>query len=449
MLEVPQTATANDIKKSYRRLALAIHPDKNSGSREKAATEAFQKLSSAYETLSDKEKRIAYDRIWTRIRDTLWKQKREASLRAEAEAKRRDNEAREKAEKQREEAVRNPRSKFKSLLPTRKENLLKNQRLKQTCDRDVFELNRSIRVIGLDLKQIETLNEEENKRERQKNSWWAYIQSPFYARPKETEDQKMSQQYAKYQRLSSQRIKKEELDRKQKELDGVQIKLDEVNHKIEAEKAIQARIQAERARDQAAARLEELKKEKQAREQAQAERIREEIRLQAEKLRKEQEARNEQERRWKAAWDAEERTRKAAEKQRAEEAARYARDEREAREAREKLAREKLARQQEKARREKATQKPRAPHKFDSNRSSCSHARFWTKTYDSLQCSRCNRVQRYYAFQCPECSIVACASCREVLKRQQPGEVRLHLVDIRPSVMRPMIIKMITTGISM
>ena len=59
ILEVTRETDAEGIKKSYRRLAIKYHPDKNPG--DKAAEEKFKELSEAYEILSNPEKRAAYD----------------------------------------------------------------------------------------------------------------------------------------------------------------------------------------------------------------------------------------------------------------------------------------------------------------------------------------------------------------------------------------------------
>ena len=56
ILGVTQTASAADIKKSYRMLSLQYHPDKNNGDDEK-----FKEISEAYEVLSDPEKKKMYD----------------------------------------------------------------------------------------------------------------------------------------------------------------------------------------------------------------------------------------------------------------------------------------------------------------------------------------------------------------------------------------------------
>ncbi len=64
ILEVNREATAEEIKKSYRRLAMIYHPDKNPDN--KKAEEKFKDIAEAYEVLSDEKKRAEYDRIETR-----------------------------------------------------------------------------------------------------------------------------------------------------------------------------------------------------------------------------------------------------------------------------------------------------------------------------------------------------------------------------------------------
>ena len=59
VLGVAKEATAEDIKKAYRKLAVKYHPDKNPGNKE--AEEKFKKMSEAYAVLSDVEKRKQYD----------------------------------------------------------------------------------------------------------------------------------------------------------------------------------------------------------------------------------------------------------------------------------------------------------------------------------------------------------------------------------------------------
>lgn len=61
ILGVEKNASADDIKKAYRKFAMKYHPDRNPGNKE--AEEMFKKGSEAYEVLSDPNKRAQYDRF--------------------------------------------------------------------------------------------------------------------------------------------------------------------------------------------------------------------------------------------------------------------------------------------------------------------------------------------------------------------------------------------------
>ena len=61
ILGVEKNATAEEIKKAYRKVAIKYHPDKNPG--DKHAEESFKELSEACEVLSDADKRARYDRF--------------------------------------------------------------------------------------------------------------------------------------------------------------------------------------------------------------------------------------------------------------------------------------------------------------------------------------------------------------------------------------------------
>ncbi|KAL4331815.1 hypothetical protein GQ457_07G041370 [Hibiscus cannabinus] len=60
ILKVEKTATDDDLKKAYRKLAMKWHPDKNPNDKREAEAK-FKQISEAYEVLSDPQKRAVYD----------------------------------------------------------------------------------------------------------------------------------------------------------------------------------------------------------------------------------------------------------------------------------------------------------------------------------------------------------------------------------------------------
>ncbi len=64
ILGVPRTASDDDIKKAYRKLAMQYHPDKNPG-KEKWANEKFKEINEAYGVLGNPDKRKQYDQFGT------------------------------------------------------------------------------------------------------------------------------------------------------------------------------------------------------------------------------------------------------------------------------------------------------------------------------------------------------------------------------------------------
>src|SRR5947208_13784662 len=66
ILGVPRAASADEIKKAYRKAAQKYHPDV---SKEAGAEEKFKEVAEAYQTLKDPEKRAAYDQLGTGFRE--------------------------------------------------------------------------------------------------------------------------------------------------------------------------------------------------------------------------------------------------------------------------------------------------------------------------------------------------------------------------------------------
>ena len=61
ILNVTRSASSEEIKKAYRKVAMQFHPDRNPG--DKSAEEKFKEAAEAYEVLSDADKKAQYDRF--------------------------------------------------------------------------------------------------------------------------------------------------------------------------------------------------------------------------------------------------------------------------------------------------------------------------------------------------------------------------------------------------
>lgn len=328
--------------------------------------------------------RRAYDDQYVRIKNSQRTREEAEKRQAEAAERERKRAAEEKVSRQKEESV-------------RKQRLQSLEALRAEYERDRFELNRVIRRLQAELKRLQELDDEETRKEREKNSWWAYVTSPIYGKAEEPEEQKRKREEEHLHRFHSKNIKKRELSQKETKLESVKNSWLDVHGKIEAEK----KREEDEAKAQAAKRQEQLRKEEEARRRA------------AEEL-------------WRAKW---------AQLQK-EQAARAAKEAREAKEAQE--ARDRARRAEEEARRkaemeeyERAVRKAEEARKARERRyqpaassyrtstsstSTCRHNIYWTKIDGAHTCSNCHRVQRRFAFQCPGCTVVACASCRDALK---------------------------------
>ncbi|MCP4023362.1 MAG: DnaJ domain-containing protein [Desulfobacteraceae bacterium] len=73
LLNVEKGATAEDIKKAYRKLAMAFHPDVNTN---EGAEEKFKAIGRAYDVLSDNKKRQIYDRTGQASADDTYRRPR-------------------------------------------------------------------------------------------------------------------------------------------------------------------------------------------------------------------------------------------------------------------------------------------------------------------------------------------------------------------------------------
>ena len=403
ILEVEQTDTHDIIRKSYRRLAVLLHPDKNPSQSD--ATASFQRVSlskfmavhglafeidadhrfkllEAYETLSDPGTRHRYDGLWPGIR---------ARHRTQQDAKKRQDEtAAAERRKAAEEALHKQRQAKAS-----QDRLQPLEQRRSQCDSGIFEINREIRRLQAELKRLRDKDEEERRKQREKNSWWSYFTSPIYGKALETEGEKLEREAEGLQRLASTSIKSNELKRKEAALQELESQLKIINITIAAEKKrYEDEVRARDSMRQAQLRQERLKQEWLRQEQLKQEQLRQE-QLRQEQLRQQQEARRKEREQREREREAE--VAAALQRQRQEEAARATQRARAAKEAQE---------HRQATRGAGSTPTP----------STCRHKAYWAKLEGSRSCSNCHTLQRRFTFQCPGCKIIACANCRQMLK---------------------------------
>lgn len=345
------------------------------------------KLQNAYETISDPAKRREYDLRWLGIRDSLRAQQESEKRQAEAAQAEKKRAAEARAKKQEEEKA-------------RQERLQNLEQSRSLYDRDFFELSRKIRKLVADLKNLKDQDEEDVRKEKERNGWWAYLTSPIYGQVKETDDQEQERKRKHCDRQASKRIKGSELAEKEARLQKLQDALRDVNGRIAAEKR---KVEDEKIRIEREARARKMKLEQEAKEQESREaweRIARSRREQAERAAKEaREAREAQAAR--EAWEAQERARVAA-----------AAAERRRREADERAQAIRTAEEVAQKAREKRNEWSR----LRRTESTCLHQGWWPKVEGRQLCANCHSVQNRFALQCPGCSMVACASCQKSLR---------------------------------
>ena len=340
-------------------------------------------LQNAYETISDPTKRRAYDIRWPSIRD---------SLRAQQESEKRQNEAAE-AEKKRAAEVRVKKQKEDN---AREERLRVLEQSRWRYDGEIFELSRVIRKLAADLTRLKEQDDEDVRKEKERNGWWALFTSPIYGRVKETDEQKQERDLNRNNRIASKRIKGSELAEKTARLQKLQDALQDVNAKIAAEKK-QREDEKRREENEAMARKMKMAQEARDRE------IREQRELMAKKRR-----------------EAMERAAKEAEAREARMAQERARAAAEAAERRRREAEEE-AEIRQRAQEVLAAMKARRTRNHSSGpstrgKSTCRHEGWWPKREGRQLCGTCHTFQSRFVLQCPGCKIVACASCQKTLR---------------------------------
>lgn len=114
------------------------------------------------------------------------------------------------------------------------------------------------------------------------------------------------------------------------------------------------------------------------------------------------------------------------------------REEQERRKVEEEIIRQKLNRMKEEMKAREENQADKEKHKREDSRKTsqtgnkqnyrteetCLHQVWWNRVDGRIVCSHCSVCTRNFAFQCPGCAKLACASCREIIKRRKPNWYR-------------------------
>ncbi|KAF2498963.1 DnaJ-domain-containing protein [Lophium mytilinum] len=389
VLEVVQTATPELINRSYRRLALKLHPDRNA---KHDATEAFQLLVQAYETLKDENKRRAYDLIYpsiTRSRpspQTTQIPRSPPDWSAQSEAL---SEAAQIAAFQRSKQERGARWLTK----------------KRVFDSSISELQRDIRRLEQEIRNLDSIVAAEAREEAQKNSWGTWLLSPLYKKAEESEDEKARKDRERQERRIEKDMKERRLGPRKADLEKEQSLFRKAKEEMRAADLIddtKIRVTQDRmyARET---------RERQEREKAERERVM--------KIWKQQ-----QEQREKQAREAAEALRQQQAERRAAE---LKRQEKEARK------RQRIIDEHDGTKRFREQRAHRNVPKGST--STCRHGGWWPKVQGRTTCPTCDEIWTFL-LQCPGCEMRACPRCQATIRpvrsyRRAPPEVRTPSPD--------------------
>lgn len=313
----------------------------------------------AYETLADHEKRVAYD-LECRRTDNI-RQTQQAAERRETQAKAEGRQ--KKASKYDTREQKEDEKRYKQLVEHR-------SRFREQIDK----VKEEIRQCESDLQSLQKEDDKAARQEARQGGWWSSLSYSFVGKSKEKEDEKERREIGRLQRAAHRHVIEKELNQEKSRLrnlgDGWEILVGEIS-------IIRERLDAW-------ARAERKEEEQLGKDEVRTPSEEENIRQQ-----------------W-GAW--EEMARRAEGRQRA-----YRETKSTRRESRERF-------QSTWAYTNNTPPSTTRPH-----RTNCRHRRYWPRTAGMHQCENCQTTQRHFAFQCPECDMIACANCRQSLRGRAWG----------------------------
>ncbi|RDL31996.1 Uncharacterized protein BP5553_09398 [Venustampulla echinocandica] len=398
VLEVVQTATPKQVIQSYKRLALKLHPDRNA---KHDATEAFQRLARAYETLKDESKRRAYDSIYPSITRSCPSPQTTQTPRPSPASTPQSGALSEAAQ-------------IAALQRSKQERGARWWTKKNVLDSSIFELQRYIRRLEQEIKNLDSIVAAEAAEEARKNSWGTWLLSPIYKRAEDSEQEKACKDRERQERRIEKDMKERRLELKKADLKKEESLLQKAKEEVDAAdlvdnrkmRVIQDRIWARENRERQE--RERVERERIARIWKQQQEQREKLEREAAEALRKQQAKEREAAEALRKQQAEERA--AEQKQREEQARKWQKiiDD-ETKECREQYAHLNIP--------ECFFTAEGSTHQ--ASRSTCRHDGWWPKVQGRTACPECYEAWTYL-LQCPRCKMKACPRCQGAIRPRMP-----------------------------
>lgn len=338
-----------------------------------------KKLGRAYETLKDESKRRDYDRIYPSI-----KRNHNSGPSQTPRPSRSSSEPLSEA------------AEICALQKSKKDREARWQAKKSTFDSTIFEVQRKIRQIEQEIKNLDSIAAAEAVVEAKKNSWTTWFLSPLNKKLEESAEEKERKDRERQERRIRKDMKERRLETRNAELKKEERLFKQAKEEIDA---------ADRVDDR---KLQAIEEKKRAREEAVRQKMERERQARMLKEQRERQERYERE-------QAERSNRERIEKKRLEEIRKQEQEmrenlNREAAEIRRKQQAEERAAQQKRHEEQLRTLRDLHAHK-----KACIHDRWWQKLEGRRPCDECSEVWTYL-LQCPSCQMKACPRCQADLR---------------------------------
>ena len=341
------------------------------------------KLGRAYETLKDETKRREYDSIYPTITRPPPSSTPQSGALSEA-------------------------AQIAALQKLKQERTARWRSKKEAFKSSIFELQKGIRQLEQEIKNLDSIVAAEAAAEAQNNSWGTWFLSPIYKTVKDTEEEKERKDRESQERKAGKDMKEGQLGVKNTDLKKEESLLRNAKDEVDTanldddwkirviEEGIWAREhrerqEKERERQEKEWERQEMERERQEKERERQENERIEREIDARILKQQQEQREKREQERLEALNALCDKERAAEQRRREEQARQ---------------RQKIADDQPKAYREQYMR----PNLVNLPKGCC-HYGWWPRIQGRTACPKCNEVWTYL-LQCPTCMMKACPECQ-------------------------------------